>query len=125
MNERLREFRLSKGLSQEEMGKLLGISKSGVSDIEAGRRKVTEQHIIMLKNSKSFNINEEWLRTGNGSMELELTKEEEIAEFTANLFLDQTDSFRKRLIAALAKLSPEQWDLLEDIIDNVSNMKKE
>ena len=49
MNSRIKELRKSLDKSQEEFGKILGLSKSGVSEIEAGRRNVTEQHIIMLK----------------------------------------------------------------------------
>lgn len=64
MNERIKQLRSMMNLSQEEFGKLLGISKSGVSDIEAGRRKVTEQHIIMLK---MHNVSENWIRTGAGN----------------------------------------------------------
>ena len=65
MNERLKELRKALRLSQEKFGELLGITKSGVSDIESGRREVTEKHIIMLKNN---GVNEDWIRTGNGDM---------------------------------------------------------
>lgn len=58
--------------NQEQFGKILGITKSGVSDIENGRRNVTEQHIIMLKLSSEYcNLNTEWLRYGQGDMFVE------------------------------------------------------
>lgn len=82
MNERLKQLRLSLNLNQEEFGKWLGISKSGVSDIESGRRKVTEQHIIMLSN---HNISEKWLRTGEGEMFTPIPVKEEIGYFVEDL----------------------------------------
>jgi len=72
MNERIKELREILHMNQKEFGKLLGITKSGVSDIENGRRNVTEQHIIMLANSK-YNINEDWLRNGTGDKFKNLT----------------------------------------------------
>ena len=123
MNTRIKELRTTLHKSQEEFGKYLGLSKSGVSEIEAGRRNVTEQHIIMLKNCSDFNINEKWLRTGDGEMFLPKTMEQELIDFTADLLVGENESFKKRLISALAKLSEEQWDLLEGLIDDIS--KKE
>ncbi len=70
MNERIKELRKYLKMNQEDFGKLLGITKSGVSDIESGRRNVTEQHIFMLKSQK--NVNESWLRDGTGEMFVEL-----------------------------------------------------
>ena len=68
MNQRIKELRRNLQMTQEDLGKWLGITKSGVSEIEAGRRKVTEQHIIMLVN---HGVNENWVRTGIGSMMIE------------------------------------------------------
>lgn len=124
MNKRIKELRNSLHKSQEEFGKYLGLSKSGVSEIEAGRRSVTDQHIIMLKHCKDFHVNEEWLRTGKGEMFTPMTMEEELIEFTRDLLIDENESFKKRLISALAKLSEEQWDLLEGIIDDISQKRE-
>jgi hypothetical protein len=53
------------------------------------------------------------------------TIDEELSAFVGELIADQSESFKKRLISALTKLRPEQWDLLEEIIDTVNDMKKE
>lgn len=97
-------------MTQEEMGKWLGISKSGVSDIESGRRKVTEQHIIMLVN---HGVNEEWLRTGTGEMFIKMSRDEEIAGFIGTVLKDEESTFKKRFIKMLASLSEDEWELLE------------
>lgn len=125
MNKRIKELRNALHKSQEEFGKYLGLSKSGVSEIEAGRRNVTDQHIIMLKNCTAFNINEDWLRHGTGEMFLQKSAEQELIDFTANLLIGEKDDFKKRLISALAKMTDEQWDVLESVIDDISQIKKE
>jgi transcriptional regulator with XRE-family HTH domain len=118
MNDRIKELRKAMNLSQEKFGELLGITKSGVSDIESGRRKVTDQHVIMLANN---GVSEEWLRTGNGDMFVPKSKDEEIAEMLADIQKSGEDSFRHRLISALARLDDDGWDKLEELIDMISN----
>lgn len=118
MNDRIKELRKAMSLSQEKFGELLGITKSGVSDIESGRRKVTDQHVIMLVNN---GVNEEWLRTGKGSMFVPKSKDEEIAEMLADIQKSGEDSFRHRLVSALARLDDDGWDKLEELIDMISN----
>lgn len=113
MNERIKQLRNSLHKSQEEFGKFLGLSKSGVSEIEAGRRKVTDQHVIMLRNCSDFNLNEEWLRTGEGEMFIDSTREEEIADFTLKLLKEEPDSFKNRLVSVLSRMTEEEWEMLE------------
>ena len=118
MNNRIRELRLSLNMTQEDFGKLLGITKSGVSDIESNRRKVTEQHIIMLKNQ---NVNEHWLRTGEGDMFVQLDKEEQLMQWAGKMLAEESDSFKKRFVSMLIKLDTEDWKALEKIALKLKN----
>lgn len=122
MNERIKELRKAMGKSQEEFGKILGITKSGVSDIESGRRNVTEQHIIMLKRE---NINEEWLRNGNGEMFIPETKDEQISHMLSDVLKCEDSDFKKRLIIALSKLDDAGWEALEKFIDSIAIQNQE
>lgn len=131
MNERLRELRKALGMSMEEFGKLLGITKSGVSDIENGRRSVTDQHIkvLTIQSLKGEYLNEAWLRTGEGQMFKARTNEELLTEFAADLLLDADDSFKKKVITALAKMDEETWAAFEkwfwDFIKEFQNDREE
>ena len=122
MNERIKELRKAMGKSQEEFGKILGITKSGVSDIESGRRNVTEQHIIMLKRE---NINEEWLRNGNGEMFIPETKDEQISHMLSDVLKCEDSDFKKRLIIALSKMDDAGWEALEKFIDSIAIQNQE
>lgn len=66
MNERIKELRKSLGLTMEKFGERLGVTKVAISNIEKGNRNVTDQMFKFI--CREFNVNENWLRTGEGSM---------------------------------------------------------
>lgn len=68
INERFIELRKACKKNQSDFAKVLGLSRSGVCAIETGQRNVTEKHLIMLSNWDEYNVNIDWLRTGNGEM---------------------------------------------------------
>ena len=123
INERFRNLRIACDKSQEEFGKILGLSRSGVSEIESGRRNVTEQHLIMLKNWAEKSVNIEWIRTGKGEMFNPLTRNQVITDFAGDLMKEEDCNFKKRLIEALAKLDESEWIVLEKLATQLS--KKE
>ena len=118
MGERVRELRRALGLSGERFGERVGVGKSAISDIERGRNNLTEQ--MMKAICREFNVNETWLRTGNGEMFLKLDREMEIARLTRDLLLEEEDSFKNRVITVLAKLTPEQWKVLSEIAEGLT-----
>lgn len=64
INDRFKQVRLLLHMSQEEFGKAIGLSKSGVSNIEKGERGLRDTYISAI--CTQFNIDSQWLRTGNG-----------------------------------------------------------
>lgn len=122
INERFKELRKKCGKSQEEWGKILGITRAGICDIESGRRKVTDKHIRLLsiESIDGKYINEDWLRTGDGDPFIKLTRSQVITDFAADL-IKEDDSFKSRLIEALAKLDDKEWELLEKIAKDLAN----
>ncbi len=68
INKRFTELRKACKKNQSDFAKVLGLSRSGVCSIETGQRNVTEKHLIMLSNWDEYNVNVDWLRTGNGEM---------------------------------------------------------
>lgn len=123
INLRFKELRIKCNKSQEEWGKILGITKSGVSDIERGRRNVTEQHLIMLENWNEKPVDIEWIRYGTGEMFKELNRQQEIAKLSADLFKTEEDSFKSRLIMAFAELDDSEWKMLEKLAQKIIKKK--
>lgn len=109
-NERIKDLRKALGLTQERFGERVGLKKSAISQIESGVNGVTDQ--LRLAVFREFNVNEDWLSTGEGSMFVELDEDEEIARSLGDILSDQPD-FRRRLISVLSRMTPDEWALLE------------
>lgn len=113
INNRFKELRKYLNLSQQELGELLGISKSGVSEIENGRRNVTEQHIKMLLTSE-HNISEEWLRFGVGDITITPSRNEAITKWASSITKGNLDNeFAQRFAYMLTQLNQEDWKVLD------------
>lgn len=113
MNERVKIIRKTNSLTMEAFGNRLGITKASVSRIESGVNNLTEQMIKAI--CREFNVNEHWLRTGEGEMTLTLSRRESIAAFMGELMKEEEDSFKVRLIDVLADLNEEEWQLLAEL----------
>ena len=122
INQRFRELRKMCKKSQEEWADIMGLSRSGITEIEAGRRNVTEKHIKLLsiESIDGKYINEDWLRTGDGDPFKKLTRNQVITDFAADL-IKEDDSFKSRLIEALAKLGDDDWEALERLALKLSS----
>ena len=71
INARVKLVRKKKKYTQEEFGKILNLGQAGVSWIEQEGNKVTEEHIKRI--CEKFSVDEYWLRTGKGMMEIDHT----------------------------------------------------
>ncbi|MBS5463848.1 helix-turn-helix transcriptional regulator [Clostridium sp.] len=118
MNERIKELRKVLGLSREEFANKLGLKSRGkIENIELGRTSPDEPFLDLI--CKTYNINPEWLRTGQGEMFIELSKDEQIEDFIGELLSDEEDSFKRRLISGLAALDENGWTVLEKFLDSI------
>ena len=119
--QRVRELRKELKLTLEKFGKSLGVGKTAISKIENGENKLTDQMILAM--CREYNVNKEWLRTGKGEMFKKMNRQQELAQLTATLFKEEEDSFKSRLIMALAQLSESEWELLEGIAEKIARKK--
>ncbi|HAX58720.1 MAG TPA: XRE family transcriptional regulator [Eubacterium sp.] len=111
MNERIKQLRKELGLTLEKFGERIGLRKSSLSQIENGVHGVTEQLIKSI--CREFNVNENWLRTGEGEMFVQKTLDDEIASFIQTIQLEKDDSFKKKFIKMLSSLDEADWTKLE------------
>lgn len=122
MHQRIALARKERKFTQDDLAEATGLTKNFISLIETGKREPSERTIKDI--CRILNLSEDWLRYGKGEMFLPKTMEQELIDFTADLLIGENESFKKRLISALAKLSEEQWDLLEGIIDDISKKRE-
>lgn len=123
MKERLKEIRKSNpnGKTQETFANYLEISKENISSYESGRRNPSDAFIKLV--CEKCNVNENWLRTGNGEMFMPETKDEQISKMLADVMKSEEGNFKKKLISALAQLDKDGWDKLEEFVDMISEKK--
>lgn len=118
MNDRIKQIRKHSKLSQEEFGNRIKITRSSVCKLETGENNPSEQTIILI--CKEFNVNEEWLRAGNGEPYKKRTRNQELQAFANDVMEDVDESFKKRFILALSKLDESDWETLKKIADKLT-----
>lgn len=69
MNNRIKEIRNDLKLSRIAFGKRLGVSGDVINNLERGRVEPKDPIIKLI--CSEYSVNEEWLRTGKGSMFIE------------------------------------------------------
>lgn len=109
-NERVREIRKVKGLTMRQFGEKIGVVSSTICDIENGRRNLNRRNLLAI--CREFRVNEDWLRTGEGEMFVEPDDDEDITRFMGDVLSDQPD-FRRRLVSVPARMTQDEWELLE------------
>lgn len=86
INERVKEVRKRLNLSQEEFGNRIGLSKSGISNIEKGTRNVTSKHVKLI--CLTFDVNESWLMTGEPDCE-EYVPHRNLSDYSIDELLEE------------------------------------
>ena len=110
MTERLKTVRKALHLTQQDMADRLGLKRNTIATYEIGKAQPSDRTIADI--CREFNINEAWLRTGEGEMRQPVTRDQAITDFMADILKGEPD-FRTKLIGVLARLSEEEWAMLE------------
>ena len=110
MNERIKKLRKSLGLTQQEFSDRIKVKRNTVATYEMGRSMPSDAAISLI--CREFNVNETWLRTGEGDMFKPVNRDQEIADFMADVLKGEPD-FRTKLISVMARLSADEWAMLE------------
>lgn len=126
MNERIKELRKRLGLTLEKFGDRLGVGKTAINKLEKGENNVTDQMFKSI--CREFNVNEEWLRTGDG--EMFLIPDDEDAALVSDLLENTDDDFYRMaldLIRTYKQLQPESQEVLRNLCrqfaENIKNRK--
>lgn len=120
INQRFRQLRERLNKTQTEWADIMGLSRSGITAIESGQRKVTEKHIKLLcvEPIQGKYINEDWLRSGNGEPFKELPEEDEVAAYVSDLLEDDEGnplySIIKEIMHTYSELTPKSQEVIRD-----------
>lgn len=111
MKDRIKELRKNKKLTQAEFGKRIGVKGNTITTYENGSRVPSEAVIKSI--CRVFNVNEDWLRTGRGDPDIQLSRDEELAQFFGEVMKGEDPDFRRRLLSVMSRLTTDEWALLE------------
>ncbi len=119
-NDRIRILRKELELTLTEFSNKLGITHAALSNIENGKRNVTEQ---MRKSiCREFRVDPVWLTTGEGDMFIDQSVE--LIEMLDNL-LHNESKLANTMFRMFAQYTLEDWEDLERIVNKSAEYIKQ
>lgn len=123
LNERITKLIQAIGVRKTVFADRLNVSQAFVSQMCSGKAQPSDRTIADI--CREFNVNETWLRTGDGEMFQRKTRDEELAAFFGDV-LSGEPGFKRRFLAVLSRLDESEWKLLEQMADKlVAETQKE
>lgn len=120
IRDRIRYLREGLGIKQNEMSLKLGLKQGSLSDIERKKTKVVTDRLIKLICS-TFNVNEEWLRTGEGDM-FEKVSQEELDRLADRYSLPP---LAKKIVQAFVTLETSEMNAVLKLVKEVASACEE
>lgn len=116
-NDRVAIIRKKQNMTMEKFGKILGVTRTAICNIENGNRSLTTQMMVSI--CREFNVNEEWLRTGEGDMFIQFPEEDEYMKAATSLSKDN-DKDAMDAVIKYWKLDPSSKKVIWDFIHSLS-----
>ena len=116
--QRLIKLRETLGISQEEFGKKIGISRFSISNYESGKRNLTDRVIKDI--CRTYKVNHIWLTEGVGEMFLNLP-ETLLDELKIEYNLDDLDI---EIIREFINMDAADREVLKAFIRNINSNKQ-
>lgn len=116
MNERIKALRKRLGLTQQAFADKLKIARGNIGAYEVGKNAPSDAVISLI--CKEFNVNEIWLRTGEGGDDNMFTKVNEEDRFSINLGkLSRIENqMARNMLNAIAEADPEKLKHIEEFM---------
>lgn len=112
MESTLRQFRKTLKLSQEEVGRRVGVTGVAISRIESGDRPLTDRMALSL--CKEFGLDYVWLTTGQGEM---FASADDALGGIVDSIMQGDNELAKSIFRGFAQFSEDDWRKLRDLID--------
>ena len=116
MHNRMKELRKALDLTQAQFAERLHVTKSSITNMENGARNITDRSVNDI--CREFNVNEAWLRKGEGQMFNELSKNQLVTQIVAKAIKSDNEYIKNTLIA-LAELSEDELNIIFKFIKKI------
>lgn len=118
MNERISAIIEASGIKKTVFADRLNVSQAFVSQLCSGVKQPSDRTIADI--CREFDVNETWLRTGEGEMFIQRTRNQQITDFLGDLIKEEDGTFKKRLIEAMSKLDKKDWEDIERLVNKLT-----
>ncbi|WP_332849104.1 helix-turn-helix transcriptional regulator, partial [Clostridioides difficile] len=115
VGENIKKLRKELNLTQGEFAKKLDVTNGLISKIEKGQN-ATDRFINQV--CTEFNVNESWLKTGQGKLFKEV-EDFELTKMIEKLFSDD-DNFLKNVFLTFARLNDSEREVVKKIIKELN-----
>lgn len=127
MNKRIKELRKALNLTQQDFADSLNIRRGTIANYEIGRNEPIDAVVSLI--CKEYNVNETWLRTGEGEMFIHIPEEDEVAAYVSDLLEDDGENplyiMIKEIMHTYNEVSPKSQEILREFSGKLlENLKK-
>ena len=122
MKNRIKQIRIGECLTQEEFSVKIGLSRNFIAQMETGKKIPSDRTIKDI--CREFNVNETWLRTGEGEMKAPLDPDDRFSINLGKLGRSENE-FIQNAVNALAESDPDKLLIIEDFMRQCLGLKKE
>lgn len=116
IGQRIKQIRVSEGLSRDEFGASLGVSRDVINNVERARVKSTPESLIRLI-CKTYNVNYSWLAEGIGEMCPPETEDDLTVKIVR--LLEGENETAKKVFQAFAAFGEDDWKTVQKFIDGL------
>lgn len=119
MNERIKQVRKLKNLSQSAFGEPFGASRDMINNVENGRAAVSDMMIAAI--CRTYNVDEVWLRTGTGDPFPVKSRKDALDEYIGQLSEGKRSDIEQMLIELMAETTVEEWATLANVFKKLAD----
>jgi len=114
--ERMKKLRKALDLTQQEFADRIGSKRNTVATYEMGRTDPSAAVVSLI--CREFNVNETWLRTGEGEMLVKVDADDELKQIFEAISVSEDETL-KRVIRAYWRLSDSGKAGFREMLDNL------
>ena len=118
INDNFKSIRKHFGLTQEEFGDQLGVTRGVIYNIE--KHLTDPKPYLVNQVSLVYGVDPIWLETGVGEMFRKPSIDEEMAAFAAKVLSDP-NPFKKRVFYAMSRMDDAAWEAFEQFWRDLSS----
>lgn len=118
MNERILEIIKTLGIKKTEFAKRLNLSQPYVSELCSGKKLPSDRTIADI--CREFNIDENWLRTGEGEMRIQLTENAQFDLVCQELKFSGKHEAIKQILMVYWDLPDDKKDIVDKLVEDIA-----